>query len=165
MISAGIGMRGRQSCLTSYFADRRDDQCAAQLQHDALSPQSQDGSVPRSAPLMTAVAQPTPDWTKMASVGQFMAQAPHSIQASRSTITARRFSMTKTACGHTSTHIPQPLHFPASNSRVTTLGKYLSSSISTSYETSLTRIVPRPTIQDQWQLRRSGSGPQRAFPS
>jgi hypothetical protein len=33
--------------------------------------------------LMTAAAQPTPDWTEMASKGQLRLQAPHSMQASR----------------------------------------------------------------------------------
>jgi hypothetical protein len=37
-------------------------------------------------------AQPTPFCTKMAPTGQFRAQAPHSMQASRDTITAFRLS-------------------------------------------------------------------------
>jgi hypothetical protein len=36
-----------------------------------------------SMELMTAAAQPTPDWTEMASKGQLRLQAPHSMQASR----------------------------------------------------------------------------------
>jgi len=64
----------------------------------------QAGSVPLNAPIMIAVAQPTPATTKRASSGQFMAQAPHSIQASRFTIRAFLFSMAKTLCGHTFSH-------------------------------------------------------------
>jgi len=40
---------------------------------------------PRAA-LITAAAQPTPLCTVMASVGQLVAHAPHSMHASRSTI-------------------------------------------------------------------------------
>ena len=46
---------------------------------------------------ITAAAQPTPERTSMASSGQFSPQAPHSMQASRSTIRALRSSTTKTA--------------------------------------------------------------------
>jgi hypothetical protein len=40
------------------------------------------------APLIMALAQPTPACTVMASAGQFKAQAPHSMQASLSVTTA-----------------------------------------------------------------------------
>jgi len=53
----------------------------AQQQSEPLE-QSQFGSVPRIAPLIMAVTQPTPAWTEMAVVGQFFAHAPHSMQAS-----------------------------------------------------------------------------------
>ena len=44
--------------------------------------QSQVGSVPRNSPLIMPAAQPTPDFTVIAAVEQFIAQAPHSIQKS-----------------------------------------------------------------------------------
>jgi hypothetical protein len=40
------------------------------------------------APIIMAVAQPTPDCTLIAFTGQFKAQAPHSMHASLSTIAA-----------------------------------------------------------------------------
>jgi hypothetical protein len=40
------------------------------------------------APIIMAVAQPTPDCTLIAFTGQFKAQAPHSMQASLSIIAA-----------------------------------------------------------------------------
>jgi len=51
-----------------------------------LLPDSRQQHSPPSRPsreLMTAVAQPTPVFTKMAPKGQLRLQAPHSIQASR----------------------------------------------------------------------------------
>ena len=96
--------------------------------------QSQQGAVPRNIPLITAAAQPTPERPWMASSGQFSPQAPHSMQASRSTIRALRFSTTKTAWGQTDTHIPQPVHFCTSSVKVTTPGKYLSLVIARSLE-------------------------------
>jgi hypothetical protein len=68
------------------------------------------GSPPRIAPLMTAAAQPTPAFTVSAPAAQFLAQAPHSMQASKSAIRAFRFSTANTACGQISTHIPHPVH-------------------------------------------------------
>jgi hypothetical protein len=44
--------------------------------------QSQVGSVPRNNPVITPNAHPTPDLTVIASEGQFIAQAPHSIHKS-----------------------------------------------------------------------------------
>jgi hypothetical protein len=44
-----------------------------------------------SIEFMTAAAQPTPGRTLKASVGQFFAQAPHSIQASRLMISTLLF--------------------------------------------------------------------------
>jgi len=75
--------------------------------------------------LMTAAAQPTPDMTERASVGQLRLQAPHSIQASRFWISTRPtpFSL-RTAWGHTCIHIPQAMHFPSFNCRVTTFLRY-----------------------------------------
>ena len=46
---------------------------------------------------MTAVAHPTPDFTVMAPEAQFLAHAPHSMQASRSTIKALPSPRTSTA--------------------------------------------------------------------
>ena len=79
--------------------------------------------------MMTDVAQPTPDRTESASAGQFRAQAPHSMQASRSAMRALPFSSSKTACGQTLRHIPQPVHFASSSLKVTTSGRYRSSAI------------------------------------
>jgi hypothetical protein len=73
-----------------------------------------------SIEFMTAAAQPTPVRTLKASVGQFCAQAPHSIQASRSMISTLPFVKLKTAWGQTSKHVPQPMHFSASSLKVTT---------------------------------------------
>jgi hypothetical protein len=47
-------------------------------------------------PLITAAAQPTPEETVIALVGQFMRQAPHSMQSSRLTIVLFRFITEKT---------------------------------------------------------------------
>jgi hypothetical protein len=45
--------------------------------------QQQESPFRPRAELITAAAQPTPAWTDIASKGQFRAQAPHSMQASR----------------------------------------------------------------------------------
>ncbi len=88
--------------------------------------QSQVGSVPVRKPMMTPAAQPTPDSTVIASAGQFVWQAPHSMQASLSAMRAFfESSISKTACGHTIVHILQPMHFSRSSFRVTTFFKYL----------------------------------------
>ena len=60
---------------------------------------------------MMAYAQPTPDFTSIAEKGQFLAQAPHSMQLSLSVITALSSFIKKTSWGHTIAHIPHPLHF------------------------------------------------------
>jgi hypothetical protein len=52
--------------------------------------QQQDGPVRPSMELITAAAQPTPACTKIASVGQFTLQAPHSMHASRFVISTWR---------------------------------------------------------------------------
>lgn len=64
-------------------------------QHDAL--QSQEGDLPDSIPLMIAAAQPTPLTTDSAPGAQFSAQAPHSMQDARSTITEWPLTMEKTS--------------------------------------------------------------------
>jgi hypothetical protein len=53
-----------------------------------MTQQQEELSLP-SRLFMTAAAQPTPAQTVTAPVGQFMAHAPHSMQASRSSISAR----------------------------------------------------------------------------
>jgi hypothetical protein len=73
--------------------------------------QGQDASLRPNARTITAVAQPTPALTERAPSAQFRAQAPHSMQASRSTIRALPFCKAKTACGQTVRHMPQPVHF------------------------------------------------------
>jgi len=51
-------------------------------------PQPQEGFEPEIHPFMIAEAHPTPGVTEIASAGQFIAHAPHSMQASRSRIRA-----------------------------------------------------------------------------
>jgi len=48
------------------------------------------------------------------------------MQPSPSRIRDFPFSTASTACGQTTAHRPQPLHFSGSNVRVTTPGKYRS---------------------------------------
>jgi len=50
--------------------------------------QQQDALPRPKAALMTAAAHPTPDCTVTASAGQFKAQAPHSMHASRFSMNA-----------------------------------------------------------------------------
>jgi hypothetical protein len=66
---------------------------------------------------MIAAAQPTPEETAMASSGQFVRHAPHSMQWPRFTMAALRAVTAKTACGQTSTQRPQPLHSVSSRTR------------------------------------------------
>ena len=58
--------------------------------------QPQEGFEPEIHPLRIAAAHPTPGWTAIASAGQFIAQAPHSMQASRSRIRAFPCAAAKT---------------------------------------------------------------------
>jgi hypothetical protein len=67
-----------------------------QQQSDLLDEHSHIGSVPKIALLISALAHPVPASTEIAPARQFLAQAPHSMQASRSTIFALRFSKAKT---------------------------------------------------------------------
>jgi len=62
--------------------------------------------------LMSPVAQPTPASTLIAATGQFLAQAPHSMQASKSLMRAGLSAGANTWCGHTSVHLPQPMQIP-----------------------------------------------------
>jgi len=64
-----------------------------------------------SMELMTAAAQPTPERTWSASAVQFLAQAPHSMQASLFVISTLPFVRLKTAWGQTRRHAPHPMHF------------------------------------------------------
>jgi hypothetical protein len=73
-----------------------------------------------NAELMTAAAQPTPLLTLIASAGQFMAHAPHSMQASRFWIRTEPLFRLKTSWGQTNMHMPQPAHFSWARSKVTT---------------------------------------------
>jgi hypothetical protein len=54
------------------------------------------GSVPVSQPRMIADAQPTPGLSVIAPEEQFSAQAPHSMHAPKSTMTARLSAIAKT---------------------------------------------------------------------
>jgi len=100
----------------------------SQLQQEFFE-QSQVGSVPRRIPVIIPVAQPTPELTEIASTEQFFAQAPHSIQASKSAIRAFLFSIVKTSWGQTRVHSPQPIHLSQSSWSVATFFKYLNFAI------------------------------------
>jgi hypothetical protein len=68
---------------------------------------------------MIAEAQPTPLLTRMAPKAQLPAQAPHSMQRSLSVSRARAAGpgsplISKMPWGHTSAHLPQPVHFEGS---------------------------------------------------
>src|SRR5450830_911715 len=63
----------------------------------------------RSHSLIIPEAQPTPASTVMALTGQFRAQAPHSIQASRSVMEVFFSVIENTWCGQTSRQRPQPM--------------------------------------------------------
>jgi hypothetical protein len=94
-------------------------------QHEELPPeQSQVGSVPFKKPIITAVAHPVPAATESAPKAQFRAQAPHSMHASRSTISTEPSLMEKTSWGQTSMQMPQPLHLSLSRESVATLERY-----------------------------------------
>lgn len=94
-------------------------------QHPSLPEQSQLGSLPLSQPMITAVAHPTPVSTVTAPAGQFLAQAPHSMQRSLSSIFAFLSLMLKTLWGQTSAHLPQPMHFSSDKQSVATFFKCL----------------------------------------
>jgi len=66
-------------------------------------------------PMMIPEAHPTPARTVIAPAGQLRAQAPHSMQASRSVILALPSFIAKIAWGQTATHMPQPIQ-PATSS-------------------------------------------------
>jgi hypothetical protein len=59
--------------------------------------EQQDSFFLPSMELITAAAQPTPGRTLKASAGQFLAQAPHSMQASRFTMSTLLLVKLKTA--------------------------------------------------------------------
>jgi hypothetical protein len=86
--------------------------------------QQQVGSLPVNSPFKIAAAHPTPFLTSIAPKGQFRAQAPHSMQRSRSMILTLPPDSAKTLCGHTAAHMPQFVHFSSSCRRVTTFFKY-----------------------------------------
>jgi len=54
----------------------------------------------------------------MAPAGQFMLQAPHSMQASRSVMSAFFFSMANTPWGHTCVQVPHPVQRAGSRRNV-----------------------------------------------
>lgn len=87
--------------------------------------QQQDAPLLPRAALMTAVAHPTPAFTVTAPVGQFLAQAPHSMHASRSAITTAPPARPRTARGQTSRQAPQPEHRSVSSLSVTTFSRYI----------------------------------------
>ena len=66
-----------------------------------------------------------PGFTKMASVGQFLAQAPHSMQAFRSVIWAFPCLTLKMRWGQTSSQLPQPIHFSSDNRKIAVSSRYL----------------------------------------
>jgi hypothetical protein len=114
-----------------------------QQQADLPSEQPQEGSVFRNIPFKIPAAHPTPDLTYIACRGQFNMHAPHSIHLSRFTMCAFLSVNSKTACGHTFVHMPQPLHFSSSNCRVTTFFKYTKSFMALSFV-----LCPRIKIKE-----------------
>jgi len=70
----------------------------------------QSGGPPVRSEFSMAAAHPTPGRTLIAPNRQFNAQAPHSMQLSRSSGTAFPFCNTNTPRAHTSMHLPQPVH-------------------------------------------------------
>jgi len=74
---------------------------------------------------MIAAAQPTPGVTVIASTGQFLAQAPHSIQPSESTIFAFCSTTVKIRWGQTIWQLPQPMQVLTSKLSVAVFGMYL----------------------------------------
>ena len=102
--------------------------CSFDYPQHAVLPSSehpQVGSLPVTQLIIIAAAQPVPALTSIADAGQFIAQAPHSMQKSLSQIRALLSLISKTPCGHTSPQRPQPSHFSASKVRVVTFSKYL----------------------------------------
>jgi hypothetical protein len=89
-----------------------------------VSPQPQDGGPPVTMLLIIAAAQPTPASTEIAPNSQFKAQAPHSMHRSLSVIAARLSRISKTLCGQTSAHLPQPVHLSREYCNVVTLARY-----------------------------------------
>jgi hypothetical protein len=79
-----------------------------------------------------AAAQPTPEDTRIAPAGQFLAQAPHSMQAPGSLARAFPPSTARTAWGQTSTHSPQPEQAASSIARLSSFLMYLMARIAAS---------------------------------
>lgn len=86
--------------------------------------QAQEGFEPDSHPFRIDVAQPTPGLTVIAFPGQFIAQAPHSMQASRSMIRAFPSGTENTPCGQTFAHMPHPVQEASANRTVATPSRY-----------------------------------------
>jgi hypothetical protein len=103
-------------CFYQFFSN--------QQHFSAVCEQPQVGSELLSIPLMMPVAHPTPERTEMAPNLQLRAQAPHSMQLFISVILALPPVISKTACGQTMLHIPQPVHRLLFNFNVTTFFKY-----------------------------------------
>jgi hypothetical protein len=76
--------------------------------------------------LIIAAAHPTPFLTESAPNAQFCAHAPHSMQLSGQMTRALLSRTSKTPCGQTSTHRPQPVHFSKVNFSVDTPAMYIS---------------------------------------
>jgi hypothetical protein len=109
----------KEKIYQCYFSEQPHDEPLPELT-PPQQPSSQVSGPPVSAAWIMAAAQPTPLCTRMASTGQFIWQAPHSMQASFLTSDTTDFEVSKppalrspiakTACGHTFTHTPQPMH-------------------------------------------------------
>jgi hypothetical protein len=95
----------RHSCFSTTFLNQQHPPDASLHPHV--------GSPPEIMLLMIAAAHPTPAFTLMAPNSQFNAQAPHSMQRSRSTTAAFLPLISKTPRGQTSTHLPHPAHASA----------------------------------------------------
>jgi hypothetical protein len=96
-------------------------------QHSEL-PQAA-ASFPLSQVWIIYEAQPTPGVTEMASAGQFFAQAPHSIQPSKSSMRVFFPLIENIPCGQTTAHIPQPTQDVSLSRNVVTPVRYRNVSI------------------------------------
>ena len=108
-----------------YFLKQHNSSYPQQAVFLELPEQSQVGSVLFRKPVITAAAQPTPALTEIAPAGQFMAQAPHSMQNSFRNASAFLSCNRKTLCGQTSTHIPHPVHLSTERFKVSPSRKYI----------------------------------------
>ncbi len=92
---------------------------------------------------------PNACFTSMARNSQLSAQAPHSMHLSRSVICTFRSTRTKTACGQTSIHLPQPVHRSAIRTREATFARYFILPPADSLNTATEKLNLRNAHQNQ----------------